>query len=721
MDHVRRTTRFAICVLVASAALNGTRDSLLADDGPREADLPIKRIVMYTSGVGFFERGGKVVDDAAVEVQFATRDINDLLKSLVLEDLDGGQVTAVSYHAQNPIGETLKTFSVDLTSSPSLADLLRQVRGERVRISGPTSVEGRILGVEEHQQIGDQGSVATWDVLTLVTEDGLRSVRLDTAQDVRLLDDKLNAELNEALALLTQARATDKKTVTLRCIGKGERRLRVGYIQETPVWKTSYRLLLREKEKPFLQGWAIVENTSDHDWKDVKLNLVSGRPVSFIMDLYQPLYAVRPRVQPELFAGLQSHRHGQDLMAPVAPLKQRAGRGMGGGGAGFGAGGIGGGYGYGMGGGGAGFGGGGIGGGGNPFQTGGGLGGANAVNSGDDDERHANVRGTGQSVANAGEVGELFRYAITTPVTLARQQSAMLPIVNESVGGEKVGIYNAATEVKHPLTAFRLKNATKLHLMQGPISVFDAGEYAGDAQIADIAPGAERLISYALDLDTEVTSTAGPSVQSLASLSVAKGVLSIMEKHERSTRYRLKNAGNAGKTILVEQPFDTAWKLTAPKEPSERTRRLYRFAVDVPAGGVADLVVAETREPVKTLVLGDVGDDSVTLYLNGSIASDALKAALKKLRELRAEQAATAHKSAAVRTQLADIETEQNRIRANMNSLDASSDLSARYVKKLGAQEDTIEALRTELTKLREAETAATKKLSDFVATLAVD
>ncbi len=710
MDHVRRTIRFAICVLIASAALNGTRDSLLADDGPREAELPIKRIVMYTSGVGFFERGGKVQDDAAIELRFGTRDINDLLKSLVLEDLDGGQVTTVTYNAQNPIVETLKTFSIDLTYSPSLADLLRQVRGERVRISGPNSVEGRILGFEEHRQIGEQGSVATWEVLTLVTDDGLRSVRLDIAQDVRLLDDKLNAELNEALALLTQARATDKKTVTLRCTGKGERRLRVGYVQETPVWKTSYRLLLRDQEKPFLQGWAIVENTSDHDWKDVKLNLVSGRPISFIMDLYQPLFALRPTVQPESFAGLRPQRHGQDLMAPVPPIQQGAGRGKRGGEAAFGAGGIGGGgYGYGMGGGG------------NPFQTGGGLGGANSINSSDDDERHAKVRGTGQSVANAGEVGELFRYAITTPVTLARQQSAMLPIVNEAIGGEKVGIYNSATEARHPLTAFRLKNATTLHLMQGPISVFDAGEYAGDAQIADIAPGAERLISYALDLDTEVTSTAGPPVQSLASISIAKGVLSIVEKHERSTHYRLKNSGGAAKTILVEQPFDTAWKLTTPKEPSEKTRSLYRFAVDVPARGAADLVVTETHEPVKTLALGDLGDESLSLYLTGSIASDALKAALKTLRELRAEQASTSQKSTDVRTQVADIETEQTRIRDNMRSLDKSSDLYARYVKKLGEQEDTIETLRSDLANLREAETAATKALSDFVATLSVD
>lgn len=702
MAHSTRPVHVALCSLVVGWALGHMGDAKSADAHPRDAEIPIKRIVMYTSGVGFFERGGKVQDDAAIELRFGTRDINDLLKSLVLEDLDGGQVSAVSYTGQNQVGRSLKTFSVDLSHSPSMANLLRQVRGERVRISGPNSIEGRILGVEERRQIDDNGVATSWEVLNLLTEDGLRSVSLDDAQDIRLLDAKLNAELQEALVLLTKARGNDKKVVTLSCTGKGERRLRVGYIQETPVWKTSYRLLLRDKEKPFLQGWAIVENTSDHDWKDVHLHLVSGRPVSFIMDLYEPLFAQRPVVRPDLFDGLQSRRHGQDLMAAAPPVQQ---------GAGFGAGGIGGAP-AGMGGRGfGGFGAGGIGGmgggGGNPF------GGGQSV---EDEERHANVENTSRSVADAGEVGELFRYAITTPVTLARQQSAMLPIVNEVIAGEKIGIYNAATEATHPLTAFRLKNSTKLHLMQGPISVFDSGEYAGDAQIADVAPGAERLVSYALDLDTEVTATPGPSVKTVVSVSVFEGVLTTVEKHVRSTQYQLKNSGDAAKTVLVEQPLDRAWRLTSPHAASEQTRSLYRFAVKVPAAGMATLEVKETREHKNDLVFGELTEDHIAFYLDGTVASDDIKAALNKLRELRADRSAKAAMVVAVRAQIAEIETEQSRIRANMDSLHDSSDLFTRYVKKLNDQEDTIEALRTDLAKLLKAEAAAAKALGDFVA-----
>lgn len=713
MAHVSRMFCQALCMLCASISLAGVANLLMAAEAPPATELPIKRVVMYTSGVGFFERGGKVNDDATVELSFGTRDINDLLKSLVLEDLDGGQVTTVSYNGHNPVGQTLKTFSIDLTGEPSLADLLRQIRGERVRISGPNVLEGRILGVEQHEQVNERGATVTWDVLTLLTDDGMRAVRLDTAQNVRLLDDKLNAELNEALGLLTQARATDKKTVTLRCAGKGDRRLRVGYIQEKPVWKTSYRLLLREGEKPFLQGWAIVENTSDHDWIAVNLNLVSGRPVSFIMDLYEPLFAARPTVEPELFAGLRPRRHGQDLMPPVPPNLPgnpfQAAGGLGGANSINSGRGVGGG----MGGGGGGVGAGGIGGAPvNPFGPSGGS---------HEPPRFTGIGGTARTVANPDEVGELFRYAINTPVTLARQQSAMLPIVNEAILGEKVWIYNSTTEAKHPMTAFRLRNSTALHLMQGPITVFDAGEYAGDAQVADVAPSGQRLISYALDLDTEILPTTGSTVQKIVSVSVVKGVLKTSERTERATHYHLKNSSDRKKTILIEQLFDSAWTLTKPAKPAEKTRELYRFAVDVPAAGVADLDVGEVRESMRSFALAEVSNEFISLHLSGAVASARLKASLTKLRELRETRTDGEERLAAVRDELKEISEEQGRIRSNMSSLDASSDLYARYLKKLSELEDAIESRRATLPKHEDEIAAATKALNDFVADLSVE
>ena len=268
----------------------------------------------------------------------------------------------------------------------------------------------------------------------------------------------------------------------------------MGYIQEAPLWKTSYRLVLKPKGPPLLQGWAIVENTTEHDWQDVDLTLVNGRPISFIMDLYQPLYVARPVVAPETFASLRPQTHGQDLAAKeeeFARAAERANRGEGFGSRGAGArggmAGMGGGMGMGMGG---------MGGGGGYF----GGGGAQKPATTPIDP------GAGvQAAAHGDDVGELFRYQIREPVVLNRQQSAMLPIVNESVEGDKLSLYNPAVQAKHPLNAVQLVNSTELHLMQGPITIFDGGEYAGDARIEHLAPGSRRPITYALDLDTEIT------------------------------------------------------------------------------------------------------------------------------------------------------------------------------------------------------------------------
>ena len=289
------------------------------DPGPKAA-LPLAQVILYSSGVGYFQRDGQVDGRTELELRFKTEDINDLLKSLVVQDRDGGRVTGVTYGSRDPITKILKSFSIDLTSNPTLGQLLGQVRGERVEVSIPAAVTGIIVGVETKVQPAGEDKVVQVEYLNLLTDEGLRSVPLGQVQRITLKNERLDAELRQALAVLAAGHDTQKKTVTIGFDGQGKRRVRVAYIVETPVWKTSYRLVLDDEDRPFLQGWAIVENMTDDDWKDVQISLISGRPVSFVMDLYQPLYASRPVVVPELFAGLRPQVYGEALeKAPVPP------------------------------------------------------------------------------------------------------------------------------------------------------------------------------------------------------------------------------------------------------------------------------------------------------------------------------------------------------------------------------------------------------------------
>ncbi len=663
-------------------------------DGPQKTTLPLKKVVLFSSGVGFFELYGQVDGDATVEMKFNVDDINDLLKSMVVQDLDGGQVSTVTYGSKDPITKTLKSFSIDLTTNPTLAQLLGQIRGERVVLDAPNELSGIILGVETRKKKIGENEIVEIDVLNLLTDQGLRAVSLDSVGRIKLANEKLDAELRKALAVLASAHAADKKSVELSFLGKGTRRVRVGYIQETPVWKTTYRLVLADDRKPLLQGWAIVENTSEEDWSNVRLALVSGRPISFTMDLYQPLYIPRPEVQLELYASLRPQTYGQDLarkgmefakkaaapraaMAKAKMVERRLARR------------------------------------------------ANAVGGGVEAERLSEDKMDGEalgwlshgvrSAAEAGNVGNLFQYAIAVPVTLPRQQSAMLPIVSAEVKGEKVSIYNPRVQAKHPLHGLRFTNTTDLYLMQGPITVFDGGVYAGDAKIEDLPPGSQRLISYGLDLDTEVAPRSKGRPEELLSVRLLKGTMIATRKYARSVEYTIRNSGKKAKTVLVEYPIDPNWTLIKPKTPTEKTRNLYRFAVEAEPGEPAKFVVEEERTIRQQVALTNLDRGAIRFYLSAKVVSDKVKAALVEVVKRKHELQQVVVERKQCQQRIAAIEKDQSRIRQNMSRLDRTSDVYKRYVKKFDNQETEIENLRSRIAELSDKEAGLRKSLDEYM------
>ncbi|MCI0334063.1 MAG: hypothetical protein L0228_12670 [Planctomycetes bacterium] len=696
-------------VMVVPAGVAFGQEAENAGEGS-DAKVPVKRVVLFNSGVGYIEHSGKVEGDASVDLKFNVDDINDLLKSMVLQDLDGGQISTVTYGSRDPITKTLQSFAIDLTQNPTLGQLLAQIRGERVELEAPTKIFGTIVGVEKKREYvaADKVFVET-EYLNVLTDDGLRRIALDSVGRIKLASKELDKEFRQALAVLARGHATDKKTVTLKFLGEGERDVRVGYIQEAPVWKTSYRLVLDDEDKPFLQGWAIVENTTDTDWQDVRLSLVSGRPISFVMDLYSPLYAQRPVVVPELFASLRPQMYEQDLKrkgelrslakrfdksvardaaAPAAPEiaaedQMAFGRAAGVGGGGFGG----------------------------DFLV--------------DDGRSTNgaftrssLEASVQAAAQGGDVGELFQYDIKDAVTLARQRSAMLPIINDKIEGTKVSIYNVGVHAKHPLNGIELKNSSDLHLMQGPVTVFDGGVYAGDARIPDLPPGSDRLLSYALDLDVEVAPTSDSRPQDLLSVRIEKGVLIANYKQSRTQRYTVKNSGDKEKRVLIEYGFDPRWELIASKKPTEKTRDVYRFAVAAGPGKPADLRIEEQQSIRQDVAINNLNDEAIRFYLSAKVVSETVKDALREVVRRKTELADLSRRKQQFDQEIATIGQEQQRIRENMRSIDRNTDLYNRYVKKFTDQEDQIERLRENARELESKIAESQRSIDEYLSEL---
>jgi hypothetical protein len=664
-----------------------------------QAMLPLTKIVLYASGVGYFQRDGRIDGHGQVPLRFKVDTVNDLLKSMMVQDFDGGQVSTVTYDSRDPITRTLKSFAIDLTDNAGLGNLLWQMRGERIEVATPNLVQGTILGVEaKKERVGDKDVVEV-EYLNLLTDSGLRSIPLPQVQQFRVTNEQLNAELRQALAVLAASHDTQKKTVTLDFNGEGSRRVRVGYIMETPVWKTSYRLVLSDTEAPFLQGWALVENTTDEDWQDVRLSLIAGRPISFTMDMYEPLYAQRPVVVPEVYAALRPQTYGQAMEAPGEALResrlQEEGR---------------------------------------MAQKREAPGGAAEVPAAPAPRARGLLAepkpaapapppaspalALDQGVAAAAqatELGEFFEYAISTPVSLARQKSAMLPIVNEAIEGTKVSIYNQRVHAKHPLYGFRLRNATALHLSQGPVTVFDGGVYAGDARLEDLPPGQERLLSYAMDLKTEVEPVSEPEQHELVTVSLRKGTLFATQKAIAEKTYNIRNRDQKPHLVLIEHPFRADWQLASPSTATERTRDVYRFAVTVEPGPGTRLRVREEKPLQQSVALTDAGPDVLTYYMRATQVSDRVKQALQRVSTLRDKLDQTVQQRRRFEQQIQEISQEQARMRENMGRLAQNSELYNRYVRKLDQQETEIDKIRKDIETLKGTEEQQRRELNDYL------
>ena len=670
--------------------------------------LPINQVVLFSSGVGYFQREGEVDGHARVDLSFPVQDINDLLKSMVLQDLGQGHISAVSYDSQAPVEKTLRSFAINLTGNPTFGNILNQARGEKVEAvlqqstNQPATLTGVVVGTE-HKREAVGKEVVESEFINLWCAEGMRSVKMADVQRIRFLNPVMDSEVKKALETLALSHDTQKKAVSVNCVGSGKRNVKVGYVVENPIWKTSYRLVMKGKDKPFLQGWAVVENTQDEDWNNVRMSLVSGRPISFQMDLYQPLFVTRPVVEPELFASLRPPTY-QGAMQQMANQQQGIAGGFGGGrqqapGAPP------------------------------PMQD------ARKAADGKADRDVAkeqamryiqqnaiDPRKSVNSAAAATELGDFFQYAIEQPVSLARQKSAMLPIVTQEVEGTKVSIYNQSTHPKFPLLGLKFKNSTNMHLMQGPITVFDGASYAGDARIQDIQPKEERLLSYAIDLGTEVEAIVPNPQDRITSIKVNKGIIEATHKVQQSKTYNMKNRSEHDRTVIVEHPFRPEFKLMSPPKANERARDVYRFEVPVKsAGGTAKLEVVEERDVVQTVSISNSDDQSMRFFINNAVTTTKVKDALQQAITLKSKVADTQRDLAQLNRTLKDITDDQTRLRANLKEMPPTAAAYKRYLDKFDKQETEIEGLRDAIKKAQDKEFAERQKFEAYLAALSVE
>ncbi len=654
------------------------------------ADLPVQEVILYKHGVAYFQRGGAIKAGEAARLDFKASEMNDVLKSLTVTDRGGNKISGIRYDASEPLEKRLEDFPFAVDPGASVALLLDQMKGARVELKfGPETVTGTIVSgrvIKSQSVESDKDKPGERETLVLLTDSGdIRTLDLGAATSIRLPDPKLQAQLKDYLTLVNGARSKDRRSVVIESSATGARELTASYMTPSSVWKSSYRLIFGAQAEPMLEGWAIVDNTSGDDWNNVRLSVVSGRPISFITELYDPRYVNRPHaelaennaVAPVVFQGAMGGIGAAAPPPPPALAKAAA-----------------------------------------PSQFG--LGGVAGPRNSFLAESSAINGRVGESTialtAEGQDLGDLFEYNFSGPVTVKKGESAMLPFLQQRINSRKLLIYQESFGL-HPMNAAELSNSTGKTLDGGPITVYDSNTYAGEALVETLKAGDKRLISYGVDLGTRVSTVWNSSRDLVREVHLRRGVITAKTASEETKTYTLKNVDPREKTVIIEHTQRPGYTLLSQK-PSETTSNAYRFEVKLAAGGTASFPVREERVYDQTIGVSNLTPDLLATWTQNKALSDAGRRQLDQIAQKKREVADNDSAIAQVRTDQQNLTQDQDRVRRNIESLRnvaGQQDLVQQYARQLASNETQLASLRDKESDLRKKKTSLEGELNGLI------
>jgi len=607
------------------------------------AVLPLKKVVILTSGLAYYEHSGTVNGETDIELPFKLNAVNDALKTIVINDSASAN-PVVSYQSENTLIETLRSLSIDFSDSPDMAVILSRLRGAEVKIASGGDYSGRIAGIEYRAVQTGNYSFFNEPCLILSTKDGMMSFNLKEISSIKFSDLVIERDLNRALDLIAASRNVNSRQLMVNLPGKGRRDITISYVIPSPVWKVSYRLDLGAS-KPLLQGWAIVDNDSDTDWKNVTLSLVAGRPSSFIQNLYPPYYVSRP-VLPLSIAGTAEaavHEKSMPTALSASPAQEsmRARSSV-------------------------------------------------MMDSADMylSEPASNMAGGIVETASGSAAGGQFEFTIKTPVTLDRRMSAMLPLVESAIEAKKLLIYSGG---RYPRLGAEITNNTGMKLPAGPVTVYDK-VYAGDALLEFWNENEKRLISFGEDLSVTASSS-DANTRIVSTVTVSSGVMTINRHQTFSKTYSFINSNAAAKPLVIEHSKTSNTELVSP-EAAEQTQAIYRFNVTLAANRETSVTVNERRPLLERITLLSLRSDVLLSYTSNQEIPERVRAALRRAVELKqaADNANAAIKE--IEDKRNALILDQDRIRRNLEAAGSTTQQGQDYLRRLTSLDSEIDGLK---------------------------
>jgi hypothetical protein len=627
--------------------------------------------------VGFFEfQGTPAPGQTGFTLAVKLSAVDDALKSLSVilpseASPAGPPPVSVTYPLWEPGGASLPGEAGG--PNQGIGEILRNLRGEEVEVSAPGPVRGRILAVEYRQ--GGPNREGQEVFLSLLGPGGIRVINLKDIAGISFSSEEVNGAFAAALDRIREERNDGSRALRINIGGGAPGQALISYVVPAPVWKVSYRLDLSGPEAR-LQGWAIVDNDSDTDWENVELSLVSGRPVSFIQNLYPPYHVFRPVLPLSIAGAAQARTHEEALAYGTAEMAPRARSNA-------------------------------------MLRTESAV--MDAAPAPAPAEAAKSWAEGGFAAARGANLADQFRFTLLRPVSLGRRQSAMLPLVEAVIGARKTLVFSGAEArsgaALHPALGAELVNSTGMKLPAGPITIYDGGSYAGDALIEFFPENQSRLISYGDDLAVSGALTSSQN-RVLSAVTVSRGLMTLSRRQVYETVYTLRNSAAETKRLVIEHPITAGTALTEPATPAERGAALYRFIRELPPADSLTFTVKEERPLSEEISLGRLNIDSLLIYAANQEIPLAVRAALQRAVELRRQIETAQAALAELETQRGRLASEQNRIRLNLEAAGNQSPQGQEYLRRLSAQDAEFDSLTGQI-RAAEAQVRAAQEASD--------
>lgn len=694
--------------------------------------LPLRKLSLYKHGVGHFVHEGEISGREEILFSFRTQEMNDVLKSLVIID-ESQQPVSVKYEPLIPLQKQNGNLTWTISSGGNILAFLNQIRGAKIKFQLSESsnqasvIEGQVIGTSlpptsfKYNQENENEN----EVLLLVANDSVVKISLKTIVSFQILEDSLAEDIKFLLNNWLLEKKRDVKFLRIQTSGNAKRKIKVSYVIETPIWKASYRVVLpdlnnnnrtKSKEKNdisssqcWIQGLALIDNGTDFNWSEVSLSLVSGVPISFIHDLYPMQFNIRPFVEysgnfeKELKIFKENEQKSKATISGYRPsnwIQQHQNFHF-------------------------------------PQQeqvvqqpslnsntisdtTSSGFGSSLFFRT--DPSPPVKLSPQPSLAFEIGtqtiEIGDLFHYEISIPVTIEQGQSALVPFIQQNMEGGKISYFNSTRCGTRVFSALRLINTTNTTLEMGPITVLESDQYVGETLTEILRPKEEQILPYSVEFSCTVSLSTSETSQLPISVRIQNGTLHLDRTHQLFSSYNIKNESLENLDFILEHPnSEPTLKLINNDRWILTNKRFHRFRFSVDPSSTFNFKVVESRPHFTQFSLfSNLSRSSLKAWKNNELINETIFNRLSQILDKSESISQLGDQILDLKQSKADLLETLSQLRSNLQALQGpSSTYSETWAQQINITQEGLNSIQKQLKEKKKLLEEESKQLTEEI------